>query len=287
MADESKMSLSKKLNALKLFLSSLYARKQKFLVVDGNEKGLFYLTNVPYERIPLYRPDIEDTMAKVRVKGLIADLLYEALPVFGQACFELTLAEFTAAFNKILVANRSEYPKMSVNQKDNTMVMAVPQLHNPKGNVEVGDATPEEFETLEGSPLPPIDTVVGRVISSHAFEYYENVFKYFMGFAEQHIEREVTVPQAYSNDKVVLSSVELANPVKNRTDVFKVPLQDGTNIPSFKEYLSKRKLPWIYKLLIGYRPEQSVAKIAVSFSDDWVDTLTIMPALLWFPFKDA
>ena len=285
--DSSKMSLAKKLNVLKLFLSSLYARKQKFLVVDGNSRCLFYLTNVPYERIPLYRPDIEDTMAKVVVKELVAELLYEAFPIFGDACFELELAAFTAAFNKILVANRAEYPKMKLNKANNTITMAVPQLQTPKGSMDVGDADPDELVELEKSPMSSVDTVVGRVVSSHAFEYYEKVFKYFLGFAEKQIVREIQIPTAYSNDKVILSSIELENPVKERTDVFQVPLQDGTNMPSFKEYLSKRKLPWTYKLLVGYKPEQSIAKIAVAFADNWVDTVTIMPALLWFPVKQT
>ena len=63
MAEEKLPALDKKkVDTLKCLFSSLFARKQKFLIIDGNNKDRLIYANFPYERTVYYRPTPEDTM---------------------------------------------------------------------------------------------------------------------------------------------------------------------------------------------------------------------------------
>jgi len=264
------LSFNKKVAIVKLILSSLYARKQKFMGIDAKQKGLFFLSNIPLDRTTIYRPDIDDTIAKVQLGGLPLDLLYEAFPQFEEFTGVLNLQPFTSVMNKRLSTDKA-WPKLDIDTETDIISMKLPS--NTTALVEVSP------EIQEGGSVK-----VGRLAPPNLFELYERIFRHFNSFVEQPLERDVQIPTAYANDKIIMSDVDLKNDEKGTVETFRVPLQDGTNIPSFKEYLSKRKIPWTYRLLVQYNQHQNAAKVSVSYRDDWVTTQTIMPGTIWFPF---
>lgn len=271
------LSFNKKMNIVKMLLSSLFARKQSYLIVDGNNRNVFYMTNIPHARIPVYKADVDDTIAKVTISEEMAQIVYEAFPVFGEVVAEIDITTFMSTVNK-RIAKAKVYPEIIVDKERQVLKMWKP-------NDEADEAVTEEEALLEGDAKPDrIDVVIGTVIPSHLTEIYEGILTKINTFVEQPVEKDVSIPSTFANDKVILSKIELQNDVLGKPCVFKLPLQDGFNVISFKEYLSKKGMPWKYRVLVHYRESQNVARVSVTYSDDWVSAQIACPGALWFPY---
>ena len=66
---------------------------------------------------------------------------------------------------------------------------------------------------------------------------------------------------------------------------FGIPVKDGVAMVSTKEYVNKRDLDPVYDILLRVNPEARTSRSAILYSDDWIDSMTIMPGLLWFMTK--
>lgn len=260
MAEETVQLDKKKVETVKYLLSSLFARKQKYLIVDGNNKNRLIYANFPYERVIYYRSTPEDSICGVTVNPDIVPILHEAFPIFEKIIAEIDLMSFMAAFNKSLANDKTKWPSIRVDKEKGSDKIFIDIEPKKKG---------EQTQTFE----------VGRLLPPDALEYYESIMKQFMTFVEEPIKLDFELPQGHLDDPVILTDLKLPGDI-----VFKCPLKDGLSMVSFKEYMKKRKLPVEYHALVQYKPDVRAAKIAMHHIDDWVDCITMMPGLLWFPF---
>ena len=265
------VSFNKKMNEVKLLLSSLFARKLNWVVFNGDDPNTLIFTSVEISRIAFYRPEIDDQMAMVKVTDDGIKYLYELFPFFRSTCGVIFLPTFLSTMNKLIAENKGVAPNVRIDLKRDSFFMDAPNSTKP------------EFELDENSK--PTEVCVGYLTIADYYNAYKAVFAHHCSFGSNTLEKNITLGDAAKNDKTTGIVVSIPN-TRFNTDVYlKLPIQDGTNIVSFTEYLSKRKAEWKYRLLIYYDERHSVAKVAYAYKDEWVDAVSITPAALWFPFK--
>lgn len=276
MADE--LKFNKKIAVVKLLLSSLFARKQNFLVVNGRKRNQLYFTTITSDRALFYKPDKDDQLMSVRLTEKAASILYDIFPVFKDTIAVFQLNKFLSMMNKKLAAEKGVAPVPIINQETGEITFTVP------AGIGIDDLfkTPRErSQYLRGEN----GCLVGHLIHEDNFAKYEAIMAFHNRFVPEPVDREITIAQAYANDRVILVNIELPNYSKDCKVCLNLPVQDGTNIVSFKEYLTKRKAKWQYIARIQYNEKYSVAKVAYMHSDEYVDVECISPGGLWFPFK--
>ena len=262
MAEEKLPALDKKkVDALKCLFSSLFARKQKFLIIDGNIKDRLIYANFPYERTVYYRPTPEDTMCGVTVNAELVGILHEAFPIFDKIVGEINLMNFMSAFNKALANNKSAWPVVEVDKETDRLQLKIP----PKVGTDDAEQT----------------VVVGRLLPPDSLVFYEEIMTKFMNFSKDRFEMDFDIPGGHFDDPVIYTDVKLPS---DKPVAFRCPLKDGISVVSFKEYFKRREMPIKYKAVVQYRPGSNLAKVAFRHVDDWVDCWSIMPGTCWFPF---
>lgn len=275
MATAEETAFNKKVNTVKLILSSLFARKQDFLVVDGNVRNKLFFTNISSDRAIFYKPDIEDTLHEVKLSETVASSFYDIFPIFKDTICIIQLTKLLSRMNKRLAVLKSKPIDLKVDTNTGNIVIECPP-----------DKEDVDKAMFNGSDKPELVTVpVGHLITEDLFVKYEEIVARHMSFIKEPIERLVSVSSAVGDDKFVLNNIELDNATYNCPVFVNIPIADGVSVVSYKEYLSKKKLPWKYKALIMYNPKRSVAKIAYEHKDDMVDALCISPGTLWFPYR--
>lgn len=275
MATAEEMAFNKKVNTVKLILSSLFARKQDFLVVDGNVRNKLFFTNITTDRAIFYKPDIEDTLHEVKLSETVAPSFYDIFPIFKDSICIVHLAKLLSRMNKRLAYLKSQPINLRVDADTGHIIIDCPP--------EKEDIEKAIFNGTDKPDMIPV--VVGHLITEDLFVKYEEIVARFMSFIKEPIERTVSVSSAVGDDKFVLNNIELDNEAYNCPVFVNIPIADGVSVVSYKEYLTKKKLPWKYKALIMYNPKRSVAKIAYEHKDDMVDALCISPGTLWFPYR--
>ena len=260
MAEEVQEQLDKKkIEKVKLLLSSLFSRSQKYLIVDGSSKNRLVFTNFPYERVILYKSEPEDVMSVVSITNKeVSDALYEAYPILGGIVAEIHLQQFLAAMNKSLAADKTKWPEVVVNKETDKLLVSY--------------AKEGEAETIE----------VGRLLPPDALQFYDKIMDDFMNFTKEFTDIKFDIPSDHFGDDVLLQDFDLGT--NGESVKFKCPLKDGIPLVSFKEYLKKRALPILYTGRVQYKPETRSAKIGFGYTDDWLTSWSIMPGSLWFPF---
>ena len=276
MSDE--LSFNKKINLVKLLLSSLFARKHDYVVVNGRKPGRVFYTTIPADRAMFFKPDIDDQLASVEWSEKASKIIYEAFPLFKETIAIIHLPKFLAMMNKQLAAKKGVYPVPRVNADTGDITFDIPE----GTDIEKLFKTPKDRARFF---RPPNGHLVGQLITEDNFAGYEAIFNQFVNFNPEPIDMNITIAEAFANDPVVMVDVDVPNRTHNCSVGFRLPIQDGTNIVSFKEYLSKKKVPWTYPIRIQYKEDQSVAKISCCYRDDLVDVVSITPGSLWFPFR--
>ena len=250
----------KKVETVKYLLSSLFARKQKYLIVDGNNKNRLIYANFPYERVIYYRSTPEDSICGVTVNDSVVPILHEAFPIFEKIVAEIELMSFMAAFNKSLANDKTKWLALRVDKDTDKIFADIPAKN-------------------EGES--PTSVEVGRLLPPDSLKYYESIMTNFMSFVSTPLEMDIELPQGHFDDPVILTDLTLPEP---NAAGFKYPMKDGLSMVSFKEYLKKRGLPIKYHAIVQYKPESQAARIAFRHIDDWVDCMSIMPGTMWFPY---
>lgn len=262
MAEEKRESLDKKkVEMVKCLLSSLFARKQKFLIVSGNNKDKLIYANFPYERVIYYRSNSKDTLCGVTINREVGEILHEAFPIFEKIVGEIDLMKFMSSMNKALAVDKTKWPVVEVDKETDRLLMVIP-----------GKA---------GTDTPETKVIVGRLLPPDSTESYDAIMKRFMSFAENPFELEFGLPSGHFDDPLILTDVDLPT---NEKVHLRCPVKDGVSAVSFKEYFKRRELPIKYKVVVQYRPKARSAKVAFHHTDDWVDCWSIMPGITWFPF---
>lgn len=259
---ESEKIDKKKIETVKYLLSSLFARKQKYLIVDGNTKNRLIFANFPYERTINYRSEPEDSLCVVDVQDGVAPILYEAFPIFDNVIAELELLPFMSAFNKSIANDKTKWPVIEKDENSDKLFVRIP-----------GKEEGQDDQLME----------VGRLLPPDSSSYFKNIMDNFMSWGPDKDpikEIEFDIPQGHFDDPVIYIDV----PKFFESRALRFPVKDGLSIVSFKEYLAKRNLPPHYKALVQYRPEVNAFKIAFSHFDDWVRCLSLMPGTMWLPF---
>ena len=252
----------KKVETVKYLLSSLFARKQKYLIVDGNCKNRLIYANFPYERVIYYRSTPEDSICGVTVNDSVVPVLHEAFPIFEKVVAELELMSFMAAFNKSLTNDKTKWLQLRVDKDSDKIYADIPP---PAKKPDEGVSSVE----------------VGRLLPPDSLKYYESIMDNFMSFVSKPLEMDIELPQGHFDDPVILTDLTLPGSDDVR---FMYPMKDGLSMVSFKEYLKKRSLPIKYHALVQYKPDSKAARISFRHIDDWVDCMTIMPGTMWFPY---
>lgn len=250
----------KKIDTVKLLLSSLFARKQKYLIVDGKSKNRLIYANFPYERTIYYRPTPEDAICGVTVNDELVPLLHEAFPLFDKVVAEIDLMKFMSAVNKCLAKDKTKWPVIDVDKDKDLLSITTPE------------------KDMNGNPNV---VCVGRLLPPDALEYYEVIMNNFLSFSKDLFDLDLKIPESSSDDPVMLA--DLVVPATHPVTI-KLPMRDGVGMISFKEYLKKRALPLAYKAHVQYRPETQAAKVSLNYEDDWLRCVSMMPGTLWFPF---
>ena len=265
------VSFNKKMTNVKLLLSSLFARKLNWVVFNGDDPNTFIYTNVPIDRVAFYRPEIDDQMSLVKVTDEGVKYLYELFPFFRSTCGVIFLPDFLSTVNKLTAETKGTAPNVRVDLGRDLFLMDVPK------------SSQQNLEPFAEDR--PTEVVVGQLIIKESYEMYKNVFAHHSSFTQNVIEKNITLGAVAKNDKTTVIEIELHNSMFNTDVKFSLPIQDGTNIVSFTEYLSKRKAEWKYRVLIQYNEKRSAAKVAYAYKDDMVDVVSITPGALWFPFR--
>ena len=275
MAPAETQLFNKHVNLTKLLLSSLFARKQKYLIVNGNCRNKFLYTNISPERAIFYKVDIEDTLHVVNLSEKAADSLYTVFPSFRDIVACINLTELMKAMNKRLTTIKGVVPELKVVETGD-VVMDI-----PADKTEVAKAL---FNGEQASDKSTVAAKVGRLIIPDLWTKYEEIVSKFVNFMKEPIERDVTISSAVGNDKCVLNKVELTD-ADGAGVVLELPMADGESVVSYREYLSKKKMPWKYRALIMFNDRQNVAKVMYAYKDDLCDCVCTSPGTLWFPFR--
>ena len=257
-----KKELSASLKTIKLITSSLFARKQPFMIIDCTKPSTFYYTNIDRERVALYRPTAEDVLSKVTIKDdKVKEALFKAFPILEKSIVQLDLMKFSTYLNKSLKIKNDEFPELTIHEDSRLVTMRVP--------------------TSETNP--GVDANVGILLSQMDVEFYEGILTKHLKFSDKVEYRRFKAASSVGDDKVALEIVELEKrDDSDKKSEFALPIKDGFNVVSSKEYISKRGLDPYYALDVLVDPVLRAAKTVVDYSDDWLDASTIMPGTLWF-----
>ena len=247
-----------KLKVVKFVTSALFARKQPFMIINGNEQGVFYYTNVEVSRVVLYRPTIEDVISKVKIVSEdVLKILYEAYPAFKNIVAQIDLRKFSTAVNKCVKEEPDKFPEIVVNKETNELTM-----RTSTGSVELS---------------------IGNLVSDHDVSYYEEIVNKFSKFGDRLVRRSFKGVQVSGDDKVSLEITDIECD-KDKAE-FGFPIKDGVNLVSMKEYINKRKLDASYSVGMLVNSMARTAKVMIDYADDWINASTMMPGSLWFLSK--
>lgn len=264
---DDKKAFSNALKTVKLLTSSLFARKQPYMIINGHTPGMFYYTNIDRDRITLYRPTMEDVLSKVTIKAAdVTNVLNEAFPLLTNIVAEIDLMQFSTQLNKALKYNKNTaFPKLVIEkERENTISMVV----DP-------DPSDKEDHIIAYAPI-------GRLLAEHDPEFYEDIIRNYEKFSDQVVNRKFRVNQVLGDDKVSLEIVEIEGKEANKKYEFALPVKDGVTMVSTKEYVNKRELDPLYNLVLRVNPMGRTSKATILYDDDWLDAMTIMPGSLWF-----
>ena len=258
MDKEAKQKFAEQFNIVKLVTSSIFARKQKFLILNGNNPGTFYYTNIPHERMALYRATPDDVISKVTVKSPdVMNAFYDAFPTLKSAIAEVDVQDLSTNLNKAKKEYGDSFPPIDIGK-----------LNENSLSMNVGG----------------VDKPIGRLLPEHGPVYYEEVLDNFNRFSDNVVKRQFKAAEQIGDDKLVLEIVDLEMGDGSKCE-FGIPVKDGVAMVSTKEYVNKRDLDPVYDILLRVNPEARTSRSAILYSDDWIDSMTIMPGLLWFMTK--
>ena len=255
---DAKKDLKKTVDTVKLLLSSLFARKLPSMIVSYTRPGVLYFTNIVSDRIALYKATPEDVLSKVKiVNDGVLETLYKAFPFMKDSICEVYTVALSSAINKALQVEKDKFPEIVVDKDAMQLTLT--------------------YKTKEGAEVV---SAVGKLLPEWDVEFYEEILDKFEKFSDNVIRRQFRLNQQEADSKVSLEITEVSG--KNGTAEFGLPVQDGLNIVSAREYVKRRGLEPLYDLWLQFDEATRTSKATIHYLDDWLDACTIMPGSLWF-----
>lgn len=263
-----KKEFSEALKTLKLLLSSLFARKQPYLIIDFRTPNTLYYTNIECERVGLYRPTMEDVLSKVTItEPKLVDLLYTAFPAFRNMIAQINLKDFSTALNKFGKYVKDRFPDIKYDVETRKIWITI-------------DPEPGNKEDHLIS-----DYLIGEILTDLDPEFYSEIIDKYSKFSDCVVQRRFRASEGDGDDKLTLEIVEIgsneATGLKTGSQ-FAIPVKDGFSMPSFKEYCRRRAIDPIYDLMLQVNEAMNTTKATILYQDDWLSSMTIMPGSLWF-----
>lgn len=257
--DVAQKEFNSKLATVKLITSSIFARKQQFMVINGSTPTSFFYTNVQSDRIRMYRPTMEDSISKVTINEEVSGVLFEAFPELRKGISEIDLMKFSATLNRAVSVEKGEFPDLSVNLGSRLVTM-----------------------TVRGEE----PTILGKTLMPFEIDFYKEIFKKYNEFSSdiQVIKYKANIERG-SDSKLNVDIIELSSPDPKAPYQLGLPIKDGFSAVSAKEYCKRRGLPPEYTLEFMRDLAHDTAKVTMCYMDDWINSRTIMPACLWYLFR--
>jgi hypothetical protein len=263
-----KKEFNEVVKVVKLLTSSIFARKLTHLAISCKQPGLFYYSNISWERVTHYKPDIADGLSKVKViNDAISNAFYLAFPKLKEMSVEFNIPAFSSALNKFLSTNKTE--------------CKFPELIVPEGTREVRFDIPSKIKhplTKEDIILPY--SVVGMVVPDDINDFYEEIVSDYNKFSDNVRKYEFRVSESISGEKISLEMMDVE--IAGYWHHINLPVVDGLSMVSAEEYVAKRESIPLYALSLLVNDARRTAKAIIGFRDDWLDCQTIMPGSLWF-----
>ena len=263
-----KKAFAELVKVVKLLTSSIFARKLTYLVTSCKEIGLFYYSNIPWDRVVMYRPDITDGLSKVKVTSdTVINSLYTALPDLKKMSVELNIPAFGSALNRYLSAHKTD--------------LKFPEFIIPEGTREIRIDAPSKIKNEITKEEIHLDySVVGQVIPDDGINLYEDIISNYRKFSDDVRKYEFKVNEIIAGEKVSLEMIDVNVGPSNYK--FGLPITDGLSMVSAKEYVKKREGYPLYGIDLMVNEARRTAKALINFTDDWLESTTIMPGSLWF-----
>ena len=253
---------------VKLLTSSIFARKLTYLTTTCKEDGLFYYSNISWERIVLYRPDINDSLSKVKITNdTVINAFYAAFPSLREMSVEFNIPALSSALNKYLSIHKKE--------------LKFPELIIPEGTREIRIDVPSKIKNKITKEDILLDyTTVGIIVADDAVSLYEDVITDYRKFSDDVRKYEFKVNEVIAGEKVSLEMIDVEIGPVGYT--FGLPITDGFSMVSAKEYIKKRDGHPVFGMDLMVNPSRYTAKAIINFTDDWLRSTSIMPGSLWF-----
>ena len=265
-------SISKKeLDLCKAYLSSLFARRQKYLWIDTlGETTTWYFSTIGTEMpdgqkkpgkaqsmVPIfaYTPNIEDFIHRVEFKDwTVPELLLTLVPCISGKTVCIHIAELLALINKGLV------DEMCVNEEGVTIKKTI------------GKKDPVDTTVIYFTDKITMDFLIGQC---------KGIINKVVRTGRS-MEIEITDPKVIKRGQVSFIELPLVHPNdQSKTGKLKLPVLDGCSIVSLPEFLSKA--PGAYKLSVHAAFDMLALRAVPEFVTDSIQVLSVQPSAIWFP----
>lgn len=259
-------------NVLRLILSSLFARRQKYLWMSSKNTDVVYFSTMgsimpfgkktgkktpPMGPVYMYKPTVDDFVHKVTFKNdSFTNALKNVFPYckIGNTC--ITVVDFNSTLNKGLLDNL----------------------------IYTNDDTETVLYEKEVKNRPTVKNLVATKVGDHMFGIISNYYANF--------ERNVLCNENVSvvSDDVVhstgsnLSYVEIdfgKLPKINSDYLLKIPICEGLNSICKSEYCKRSKLEGTTNIHLA--PNKQAVGLVIVYEDDFVKVESVQPVSLWFP----
>jgi len=266
------MKLEKEdLDVLRLFLSSLFARRQKYLWIDSTDPLNVYFSTMghkmpigkkngkkeaPMVPVYMYKPTVDDFVHKVAFKN--EDFVTTLMRIFpfcltGRSC--INISELSTTVNKGLL-----------------------------DSFKYSDDEKKVFITKTVKGKPPVDKLVAIKVSDHLIGAIKNNYAVF----HRNVLCNENVSFVPVNNVLAtgtrLSRVEIdfsKLPKINSDYLLKIPIYEGLTSISKSEYVKKSKQCGTTNICVA--PNKKSVGLVIIYEDDLIKVESVQPVSLWFP----
>lgn len=254
------IDVKERLKTWKLLMSSLFSRSMPYLITGLSNNDWIYTNTSPKE----LQKQILDASHVIQFVHLKKTDLYssivESFPLIGKASMILSLRDMNSVINKNGIEN------YALTLEGLNVIMKPLKQEDPAQLAE---------------PL-----LVGRLLSQYELSFYlhykeQTDSKYYKVISQIH-------PEELLEPKASINYVKLRLARENSTDWewFRLPLLDGLNYPSLREYAKKSGCDQ-YILNAEVKRKNSSVEVVVAFDDDNLSVRTYFPKRIWFPVRET
>lgn len=248
-------------DAVKMFFSSLFARKMPYLILGNVERiNTWYMTNISLDEITIYSPNVDQAIHEiVFVDTEPLTMITSRFPVLTKMCGCINVADVCGAINRY----KGRTPlRMEVDDATKTVVM-----------------TGDDFRSTVGVLSSP------EIVSTYTYIFDRHVDR----GKPSESPRELKFPvDLTSIDKNAITKVRVNSDFCDSLKAIwsvNIPLKDGFNMVSIYEYWRKAKQENARMDVCVCQNTGKTICTLCRYVDDWIKVISIQPAALWFPMK--